>query len=445
MPFLLRAVFLLGDFIFLNASVFLSFWSFDVPFFGSELSNNIYLLVFSNIAWLFLILVSNPYSFTRNSGIQRVFKSQLSFLFVHLLVVASLVLLFKKEYQPLQIIYLYLIFVPVFFGWKIFAYYLYSITIKKIDERRAIIIGQDEMLIETKGFLASQGELNVIQVFHYPVLNLEALNSVRTYCGSNSVDEIYCTFNRPDGQLLKELINFGLNNLIRVRLVSNTESFKKTALDQAESMLLDISTVPLDDYINRAAKRLFDLVISGIVTITVLSWLVPLIGLVIKLDSPGSIFFVQQRTGRNNMPFWCLKFRTMIVNTEADSKQATRDDARITRVGAFLRKSSLDEFPQFINVLIGNMSIIGPRPHPIKLNEKFAPLIEALMSRHYIKPGITGLAQAMGYRGETKEISDMRSRIKLDRFYIENWTMMFDIKIIFQTIFSLIRGGEKVF
>jgi len=445
MPFLLRAVFLLGDFIFLNASVFLSFWSFDDPFFGSELSNNIYLLVFSNIAWLFLILVSNPYSFTRNSGIQRVFKSQLSFLFVHLLVVASLVLLFKKEYQPLQIIYLYLIFVPVFFGWKIFAYYLYSITIKKIDERRAIIIGQDEMLIETKGFLASQGELNVIQVFHYPVLNLEALNSVRTYCGSNSVDEIYCTFNRPDGQLLKELINFGLNNLIRVRLVSNTESFKKTALDQAESMLLDISTVPLDDYINRAAKRLFDLVISGIVTITVLSWLVPLIGLVIKLDSPGSIFFVQQRTGRNNMPFWCLKFRTMIVNTEADSKQATRDDARITRVGAFLRKSSLDEFPQFINVLIGNMSIIGPRPHPIKLNEKFAPLIEALMSRHYIKPGITGLAQAMGYRGETKEISDMRSRIKLDRFYIENWTMMFDIKIIFQTIFSLIRGGEKVF
>ena len=135
----------------------------------------------------------------------------------------------------------------------------------------------------------------------------------------------------------------------------------------------------------------------------------------------------------------------MVQNAEADTKQASRTDARITRVGGFLRKSSIDELPQFLNVLWGNMSVIGPRPHPIKLNEKFSPLITNIMSRHYAKPGITGLAQCMGYRGETVDVSDMENRFKLDRYYIENWTFWLDIKIIFLTVVSLIRGSDKAY
>ena len=140
-----------------------------------------------------------------------------------------------------------------------------------------------------------------------------------------------------------------------------------------------------------------------------------------------------------------MKFRTMYLEEGDKFVQATRDDPRITRVGRLLRKSSLDEFPQFFNVLAGDMSIVGPRPHPIKLNDDYSPRIRKLMSRHYVKPGITGLAQCMGYRGETTNFLDMKNRITLDRFYVENWSMWFDVKIIFQTVFSLLRGPDKAY
>jgi putative colanic acid biosynthesis UDP-glucose lipid carrier transferase len=135
----------------------------------------------------------------------------------------------------------------------------------------------------------------------------------------------------------------------------------------------------------------------------------------------------------------------MKVNADSDSKQATKNDPRITRLGAFLRKSSIDELPQFFNVFIGNMSVIGPRPHMLKHTEEYAILIEKFMGRHYVKPGITGLAQCMGYRGETQTVGDMENRVRLDRYYIENWTFWLDIKIIFLTIISLIRGSDKAF
>ena len=196
---------------------------------------------------------------------------------------------------------------------------------------------------------------------------------------------------------------------------------------------------------NRVVKRVFDLIFSSAVIVLVLSWLVPLIGMLIKLDSRGGIFFVQKRGGLNNQPFDCLKFRTMVIHKEADHKQATKDDPRITRIGKFLRKSSLDEFPQFINVFLGQMSLIGPRPHPLKLNEEFSVKIEGLMARHYVKPGLTGLAQSMGYRGETKNIIDMENRIAMDRFYIENWSMWLDVKIIFRTVISLVKGSENAY
>ena len=133
------------------------------------------------------------------------------------------------------------------------------------------------------------------------------------------------------------------------------------------------------------------------------------------------------------------------MNNEADSKQATRNDARITRLGAFLRKTSIDELPQFVNVFLGDMSIVGPRPHPIKLNEQFQPAIEKFWQRHAVKPGITGLAQAKGFRGETSQFSAMSGRVKLDRFYVKNWSMFLDIKIIVLTIISIWRGSPNAY
>jgi exopolysaccharide biosynthesis polyprenyl glycosylphosphotransferase len=260
--------------------------------------------------------------------------------------------------------------------------------------------------------------------------------------------EIFCCAPNVDQNQLQQLVNFGLDSLIKVKLILSSRAQKDQAiqLEQYDKLPgVNMATLALDESRNQIIKRIFDLVASVLFGILFLSWLIPLIGLLIKLDSKGPVFFVQQRHGKDNKLFGCFKFRTMIINKEADSKQASRNDPRITRIGKFLRKSSLDEVPQFINVIIGNMSLIGPRPHPVKLNEEFSSKITNIMSRHYVKPGITGLAQCMGYRGETQELMDMENRIRMDRYYIENWSFWLDIKIIFLTVVSILRGSEKAF
>ncbi|AEL24145.1 sugar transferase [Cyclobacterium marinum] len=192
-------------------------------------------------------------------------------------------------------------------------------------------------------------------------------------------------------------------------------------------------------------KRTFDVTLSIVLTVLIFSWLFPLIGLLIKLTSSGPVFFQQLRHGKDNVPFYCYKFRTMYVNDQADTKQATKDDPRITWIGKFLRKSSLDELPQFFNVIKGEMSIVGPRPHAMPMNYKFSAEIDNFMFRHTVKPGITGLAQAKGFRGETKDFYDIYSRCKLDIFYVKNWSPILDIKIIIWTVFSLLLSKNDVY
>ncbi len=192
-------------------------------------------------------------------------------------------------------------------------------------------------------------------------------------------------------------------------------------------------------------KRCMDVFISLGLFLFVFSWAFPLIGLAVKLTSKGPIFFRQLRHGKNNVPFYCYKFRTMHINDDADIRQATRNDARKTAVGSFLRRTSLDELPQFFNVLKGEMSIVGPRPHAVSMNYKFSEEIQNFMYRHSVRPGITGLAQAKGFRGETRNFYDIYLRCKLDMFYINNWTPFLDIKIILWTIVSLILDKEKAY
>jgi lipopolysaccharide/colanic/teichoic acid biosynthesis glycosyltransferase len=187
------------------------------------------------------------------------------------------------------------------------------------------------------------------------------------------------------------------------------------------------------------------MIFSSLVLILILSWLLPLISLLIKIDSKGPVFFKQKRHGKDNKPFTCYKFRTMVVDNKEPFKQAIKNDPRITNLGRLLRRTSLDEIPQFYNVFVGNMSVIGPRPHPIELNIDYKPQISKFMLRHSVKPGITGLAQAKGYRGETNSLISMKNRVKLDRFYVENWSLLFDIKIIFLTLNHLFGKKENVY
>ena len=192
--------------------------------------------------------------------------------------------------------------------------------------------------------------------------------------------------------------------------------------------------LPLDSMPKRIIKRCGDIFLSSIVIVGILSWLIPIMALLIKLDSKGPVFFLQKRNKRGGKTFTCIKFRSMIENEDADMLQATANDERITKLGRFLRNHYLDELPQFFNVLVGDMSFIGPRPHMVSDNNKYEGLIEFYDYRHKVKPGITGLSQAMGYVGETRNIQAMRDRVQLDIFYVRHWTLRLDLKIVWNTI-----------
>lgn len=190
-------------------------------------------------------------------------------------------------------------------------------------------------------------------------------------------------------------------------------------------------------------KRLFDVIISGIVVIFFLSWLIPILGLMIRLTSPGPILFIQLRTGRNGRPFRCLKFRTMTYEKDAQFRQATKYDARVTRIGQFLRKTNLDEMPQFINVLLGDMSVVGPRPHALQHDAEYWNTLPGYQSRYRVKPGITGMAQICGSRGETETILKMKQRVTYDLFYIRRRSIGLDCKICWKTVHKTLIGDHK--
>lgn len=197
--------------------------------------------------------------------------------------------------------------------------------------------------------------------------------------------------------------------------------------------------LPLESKSKRVIKRTGDVVISSLVIVGILSWLIPIIALLIKLDSKGPVFFLQKRNKKDGKVFTCIKFRSMIDNDDADLLQATTNDERITRLGRFLRNHYLDELPQFFNVLVGDMSFIGPRPHMITDNNKYEELIEYYDFRHKVKPGITGLSQAMGYVGETRHLQAMRDRVQLDIFYVRHWSFWLDLKILWYTLRKISR------
>ena len=266
------------------------------------------------------------------------------------------------------------------------------------------------------------------------------------YLSSNKVHELYCGLNpATDSLRVNELIRICENNFINFFYVPDMEGYLHRTMSFAEigsTVIVKLREEPLDNPANALIKRTFDVVVSGLLLITVypLVWLFVAIGT--KISSPGPILFRQSRTGYRGKPFKMLKFRSMRVNSQADTLQATEDDPRKTAFGDFLRKTSIDELPQLINVFKGDMSLIGPRPHMEHHTEVYSKLVDEYLVRHMVKPGLTGWAQVNGCRGETREISQMADRVRHDIWYIEHWSVWLDIKIIFMTL-GQILGGDK--
>lgn len=235
---------------------------------------------------------------------------------------------------------------------------------------------------------------------------------------------------------------------MRFYYVPNLRNYMKRAMNLellGNVPILYIREEPLRQVSNRFVKRAFDVAVSGAFLCTLFPVVYLFVALGIKLTSKGPVFFIQERSGENGRTFGCIKFRSMRVNDEADRVQATKNDPRKTRFGSFLRKSSIDELPQFINVLKGDMSIVGPRPHMLQHTELYSKLVNKYMVRHLIKPGITGWAQVTGYRGETHELSQMEGRVRRDIWYLENWSLLLDIRIMLLTVWNALKRDENAY
>jgi putative colanic acid biosynthesis UDP-glucose lipid carrier transferase len=275
-----------------------------------------------------------------------------------------------------------------------------------------------------------------------------SLERCLNYVIDNNIDEIYFSVAELSNKQINQLIYFADNNLRELKFIPDNKDIfsKKLRYEYYDYVpILSFREIPLQDPINKFVKRTFDILLSSFVIIFVLSWLTPLLAILIKLESKGPVFFKQSRNGFNYKEFDCFKFRSMTPNEDAHLYQATRGDQRVTKVGKFIRKTSIDELPQFFNVLFGDMSVVGPRPHMVSHTNLYAKRIDKFMVRHFVKPGITGLAQISGFRGEVESDNDIIGRVKYDIFYIENWSLLLDFRIIFKTFMNAIKGDEKAY
>ncbi|MFM6975437.1 MAG: exopolysaccharide biosynthesis polyprenyl glycosylphosphotransferase [Sphingobacteriaceae bacterium] len=361
---------------------------------------------------------------------------------------AAITFLFLPDWFPRQFILqctlLYLLLKLLFYG--LLHLYLRFLGQGELETQRIAILGTDDtalMLcktIESKpllgyefiGFIADKQEDNA-QVIGRPEKLVELIDKHRI----QMIFAPLSVFETDDkkNSCLKVCNSKG----VRLWYAMENQRWIKSdfnTIKVGDLVLMNPTKIPLDHILFRLEKRVFDILFSTLVITLLLSWLLPILALFIKLGSKGPVFFIQRRTGINNKSFYCVKLRTMQINPEADVKQATVNDPRTTALGRFLRHTNMDELPQFFNVFVGQMSVVGPRPHMLKHTEQYAKLINHYLTRHFVKPGITGWAQINGYRGETSELWMMEKRINCDTKYIRNWSLWWDIKIIWLTVFG---------
>ncbi len=449
-------MYLTGDIFLINLSFALAYLLKFGDFAFFRQSPYLVLFFYYNAVWLAVAFTLKVYNISRVAQYRHIALDLLKLFFFHVSLVTAFIVAIKGyDYSRQHLIVTYLLTSASVVAWRLGCVKIFRMfRTSGRNRRRVVIVGISEIASQLKKFfnINPQYGYQFLGFFDDRVANGEDLKGkvadVKEYVLANEVDEIYCTMTEVNNRQVNDLLDFAEKNHIHVKVVPDFReiNYRKIEIDFYDDFpVLTFREIPLDDVLNQVAKRSFDVLFSLLVIVFVFPWLLPIIALLIKVDSRGPVFFWQQRSGRNNQHFWCLKFRSMYVNDESDFRQATRDDNRITRAGRILRKTNLDEMPQFFNVFLGHMSVVGPRPHPIKLDENFRTIIERYDERNMVKPGVTGLAQVKGYRGETAHPQLMKNRVRVDLFYIENWTFILDLKIIFLTVSSMLRGDRNAF
>jgi putative colanic acid biosysnthesis UDP-glucose lipid carrier transferase len=435
-----------------------------VPYHEKLLSTrNLEVFSFVLVAWYF----SSKVSFLYDAFLSRRLSAEFLILFktlIYFSVIVSIAAFFISK-DPLYTKK----FVAIFLGilWlvlpveKYLIRWIYADFVFKKQLVKVLVIGTGELAMRFYNQVVYSEEYGYrlagfVDDVPNPDLNGHYLGSISNLeeilIKQPDIQDVVIALPVSDSQRIKHTASIAEQYYKRVSIIPDYFSFAQSVSVNTIGAfpLVSLRRLPLDDPEMRFFKRAFDIILSVLVFVFVFSWLFPIIILLIKLTTKGSVFFVQERWGLNVRPIRCLKFRTMVnVSTDVDKngkyQQATRNDPRITKIGRILRKTNLDELPQFFNVLSGEMSVVGPRPHPIPLNIESKDTVSNYMLRYLVKPGITGWAQVSGFRGETKEIHQMQKRIDFDLWYIENWSFWLDIQIIFQTVINMIKGDQNAY
>lgn len=454
-----RVFFLITDLVMLNALYLLPLLFFEKnP--RSDLRDLIILNLSSNIVWLLSSYLTAAYVIYRQVNLRILAKrTTISYLFF---AVAASTFIYLANFAHTTYL---MASIVLGFGLMLLVtrlilvcYVLYTRSNSKFF-RKIIIIGYNETantLITS--FASSQSSLRCLGCFDDIDLlpgstNFQYLGKIENsldFARENDIAEIYCTLSPEKSPYLYELAERAEKEFIRFRFVPDIHQFlsRKVHLDFVDELpVFSLRSEPLNYATAQLKKRFFDIILSVLVTVFLLSWLLPILAIIIKIDSKGPVFFKQRRGGRNNKDFLCIKLRTLkqAPTTEGTEVQVKQGDNRLTKVGRILRKSNLDELPQFFNVLLGNMSVVGARPHMLKHDISFATIEEKYIIRMLSKPGVTGWAQINGLRGEIKENIQLKRRVEFDIWYIENWNTWLDLKIIWLTVHKMIIGDKNAY
>ena len=458
-----KALNLTTDYLILNISMISTYFIEDrSTLYWSTNRKYLPIVLVFNLIWLLSANISGLYEKVLNKDsvktYQVVIKTYL--LFLSFICFTILILIGTEAYFITR---QYLFYSLALFGFLLGLWKLIFLIIRKsdraslLDTRDIIIVGAGRIGFDLYSFFKQNPDAGYNTVGFFDD-NPNGISDSKLYLGdtsncidyvvSNRVDEIFCTLPVSESKTIERLMLDADKNLIRFKFVPEYFDYsKKPTFIQSfgHIPIISVRAEPLENLLNRSIKRFFDFIFALFIILFIFSWLFPILAILIKFESKGPVFFTQVRSGRDNNPFKCYKFRSMQVNIDSDNRQATRDDKRITKIGSFMRRTSLDELPQFFNVLKGNMSVVGPRPHMIKHTTQYSLLIDKFMVRHFLKPGITGWAQIKGLRGETKTVDAMLQRVEADVWYLENWSFLLDLKVIFLTVRNSLKGEENAF
>ena len=412
-----------------------------------------------NVAMLVCIYFYNEVHEKRVIYAERVVGKAVNLVVTHAGIFIALTSMLKQPDVPWhQVLLFYVVFFLCLSCWWVVSRQLVKVYRNHgFNFKRVIIIGGgtvgvrliDEMLSDQGygyhivGFFDDNPKARAASAVYQGTLD-----DVESFVKTHQVDEMFCAVpDIEDNQNVAHMIRIADNNAVDFYYVPQfgrtvTRQFELSSVGDVP--ILAVHPYPLKNPLNRLFKRVFDLLVSSVMLVLSPLVIIP-VAIGIRLSSPGSIFFVQKRTGYRGQAFDCYKFRTMRVNADSDTLQASKGDPRVTRFGNFLRRTSIDELPQFFNVWRGEMSIVGPRPHMVAQTAMYSELIDKYMLRHTIKPGITGWAQVHGLRGQTEELWQMEKRVELDVWYAENWSFFLDLKIIFHTVINALKGDDNAY